>query len=510
MINLKHSLLLLVTAFATISIKAQDSISLYKKINNQYSIERNFINQFYYNPAAMSGYSSSSFSEFKVGYHNEDKKIFRQQLGAGENGLSINANSYLKLNSKTAVWGNAGYQNLKKKTFRWNENLDYERIAPYVTADSVGGNLNLERYFFEGGLSQKLNDRWTAGGEINYTAQLGYRTRDPRLRTTTSDLNINAGANYRVFRQYEIGLFGTFNKYTQNSSLNFQSILGKPFVYQMVGLGISNYFFSGGINPSQTFEEFGYRGGIQISNKQGKDFYIQLSAGRSNNIKSHSDTGTSTSFEISELENKNLQFEGAKFFNLGEKHRIGLLGNYIAIVRTGSEYGYSVNTNATELIFKRQSYRSENFSGSIKGLYQYSEENFNVSVSPFFGYEEIKERNLYPNSGQKFEYSYFGLNANYRQQINSSQMISIEPYFSKRMVNKSINALATLGNIAINSWILDDFNFQASDISTFGASLRYDIKLEKLPAFFVSVQYQSQKIQKKNNNFVGASLGITF
>lgn len=510
MIYLKHSIALLVTFSACFSLKAQDSLQLYKKLDNQYNIERNFRNQMYYNPASMSDYSSSSFSEFRVGYHDEDKKIYRQQLGAGEKGLSIQADSYLKLNPKTTVWGNAGYQNLKMKTFRWNENLDFERIAPYVAADSVGGNLNLEKYHFAGGLSQKLNDRWTVGGELSYTAQLGYRTRDPRLKSTTSDLLVKAGANYRVYREYEIGLFGNFNKYTQNSSLNFQSVLGKPFVYQMVGSGISNYFFSGGVNPTQTFEEFGYRGGIQISNKKGKDFYLQASAGRSNNTKSHRDGNSSTFFEISELENKNFLFEGAKFFSLSEKHRIGVLANYSAIVRTGTEYGYSVNTNATEIIFKRQSYRSENFSGSVKGFYQYTDENFTVSASPFFGYEEIKERNLYPNSGQKFEYSYFGLNANYRQQINNTQMISFEPYFSKRMVNTSINALTVLGNQAINSWLLQDYQFQASDITTFGASLRYDFKLEKLPAFFVSAEYQSQSIQKKNNNFVGASIGITF
>jgi len=247
---LKHSIALLITFSAFASVKAQDSIQLYRKIDNQYSIERNFKNQLYYNPASMSDYSSSSFSELRVGYHDEDKKIHRQQLGAGENGLSISADSYLKLNSKTSVWGKAGYQNLKMKTFRWNENLDFERISPYVAADSVGGKLNFEKYQFAGGLSQKLNNRWTVGGELSYTAQLGYRTRDPRLRSTTSDLNINLGANYRVFREYEIGVFGNLNKYTQNSSLTFQSILGKPFVYQMVSSGISNYFFSGGVNPS--------------------------------------------------------------------------------------------------------------------------------------------------------------------------------------------------------------------------------------------------------------------
>lgn len=509
MLNLKHSFSLMIIAFASLSVKAQDSIQLYQKINNQYSIERNFRSQFYYNPANKSDYSSSSFSEFNVGYHNDDQKVYRQQLGAGEKGLTVNAKSFLKLNPNRTVWGNASYQNLEKRSFRWNENLDYERIAPYTTADSLGGTLNLERYYFAGGMSQKIN-KWTIAGEVSYLAQLGYRSRDPRLKSTTSDLTLNAGVNYKIFREYEVGVFGTFNKYTQNSSLNFQSVLGKPFVYQMVGLGISNYFFSGGVNPSQTFEEFGYKGGVQISNQQGKDFYLRASAGRSNNTKSHRSSGGNTTFEISELENKNLELEGAKFLTLKEKYRIGVLANYKAIVRTGSEFGYSVNTNATEQIFKRKSYRSENFISSVKVLYQYNSDNFTVSASPFFGYEEIKERNLYPNSGQKFEYSYFGLTADYRQSINSNQAISFQPYFSKRMVNKSINALSLMANQEINDWILHDYNFQASDISTFGASLRYDIKLEKLPAFFVSAEYQSQKIQKKNNNFVGASLGITF
>ncbi len=509
MLNLKHSYLLMITAFSSLSVKAQDSIQFYQKINNQYSIERNFRGQLYYNPANKPDYSSSSFSEFNVGYHHDDQKVYRQQLGAGDKGLTVNAKSFLKLNPNRSVWGNASYQNIKKKSFRWNENLDYERIAPYTTADSLGGTLNLERYCFSGGLSQKIN-KWTVGGELSYLAQLGYRSRDPRLKSTTSDLSVNAGVNYKVFRDYEVGVFGIFNKYTQNSSLTFQSVLGKPFVYQMVGLGISNYFFSGGTDPSQTFEEFGFKGGIQLSNQQGRDFYLRSSAGRSNNTKSHRDRSSNTAFEISELENKNFELEGAKFFTLKENHRIGISANYRAIVRTGSEFGYSVNTNATELIFKRQSYRSENFISLVKVLYQYNKKKFTISASPFVCFEEVKERNLYPNSGQKFEYSSFGMTADYRLSIHSNQIISLQPYFSKRIVNKSINALISMANQEINDWILHDYLFQASDITNFGTSVRYDIKLEKLPAFFVLAEYQTQKIQKKNNNFTSISLGITF
>ena len=457
----------------------------------------------------MSDYSSSSFSELNAGYHQNDKKVYREQLGSGDKGLTVTANSFLKPKENRAIWGNAFYQNLKKQPFKWNESLDYERIAPYVSADSVGGSLNVERYFFQGGLSQKIK-RWTIAGEISYLAQLGYRSRDPRLKSTTSDLNVKAGVNYRLYKEYELGVFANFNKYTQNSTLIFKSELGKPYVYQMVGLGISNYFFSGGTNPKNTFEEFGYKGGFQISNKQGRDFYVRAVAGKSINSKNHSDNGLVSNYETSELENKNFEIEGAKFFTIQNNHRIGALANYRAIVRTGYEFGYSVNNNSADAIFKRKSYRLENFISTFKVLYQYNQENFTLAASPFFAMEEIKERNLYPVSGQKFEYLHFGISANYRQRINNSQAISIEPYYSQRKVQNSINALATLENNTLNNWVQNDFIYQASQISTFGANVRYDIKLEKLPAFFIDLQYQTQAIQKKNNNFVGASVGITF
>ena len=493
---------------ASFNIKAQDSLKLFKTLTNQYNQERDFKNNFYYNPASMSGYSTSSFSEFSVGYQNNNENVYRQQLGNGSKGLMIKAQSFQKLKPNRFVWGSASYQNLKIGSVKWNETLDYERIAPYITSDSVGGKLNLERYQFAGGYLEKIN-RWTVAGQISYSAQMGYRSKDPRLESRTSDMRINAGVNYQIFRENEVGVFGEFNKYTQNNSIQFQSLLGRPYVYLMSGLGFSNYLFNGGTRPANTFEEFAYKGGIQISNKQGKDFYLQASMGKSSNIKSYNDS-SNENHNTSDLKNEKIELEGAKFFTINEKHRVGLSAGYISSRKTGSEYGYSMNTAIMTQIFKREAYRRENYTASIKGFYQYTQENFSITAIPFFGYEEIKERRLYPNSGQKFTYSYFGLNADYKQQVNNNQVFTFQPYFYKRVVNQSINALGTTSNAAVDEWVLQDYMFQASDITALGASVRYDFKLNKLPAFFVSAQYQTQKIQEKNNNFVGASIGITF
>lgn len=510
MLNKKTTFFLLLTNLCFLSVKAQDSIRLFKTMNNQYDTERSFKNNLYNNPASMSGYSPDSFSEFSVGYHNDDKKVYRQQLGNGDKGLTAKAQSFQKLKPNRYVWGSASYQNLKTGLVNWNESLDYDRVAPYTTVDSAGGKLNLERYQFAGGYLQKWN-KWSAAAQISYIAQMGFRAKDPRLKSTTSDLNIKAGINYKVFREYELGVFGEFSKYTQNSSLTFQSLLGRPFVYQMTGFGFSNYLFNGSANPNVNFEEFAYKGGLQIMNKQGKDFYLQAVLGKSNNIKSYINSPSSNLFyDLSDLENKTLEVEGAKFFNSNENNRFGFLASFISSVKTGYEYGYSLNTASLQQIYKRKSYRKEDYTTAVKGFYQYKQETFSITATPFFAFEEIKERRLYPSAGQKFTYSYFGINADYKQQIKENQILTLQPYFSKRVVGKAVNALVPSGYSSVDAWLLEDYIFQTSDITTFGTSVRYDFKLKKLPAFFVEVHYQSQKIQKKNNNFTGASIGITF
>ncbi|MFC3755801.1 DUF6850 family outer membrane beta-barrel protein [Chryseobacterium tructae] len=510
MLSRKTIFFLLLANLCFLSVKAQDSISLFKTINNQYDTERSFKNNLFNNPASMLGYSPVSFSEFRVGYHNHDKKAYRHQLGNGDKGLTIEAQSFQKLKPNRYVWGNASYQNLKTGLVRWNESLDYDRVAPYTTVDSAGGKLNTERYQFTGGYLQKWN-KWIFAAQISYLAQMGFRAKDPRLKSTTSDLNIKAGANYKLFKEYQIGIFGEFSKYTQNSSLTFQSLLGRPFVYQMTGFGFSNYLFNGSANPNVTFEESAYKGGLQIMNRLGKDFYLQAVVGKSNNIKSYVNSPSSNLYyDLSDLENKTFEVEGAKFFNINEKNRFGVLASFISSVKTGYEYGYSLNTSSLQQIYKRKSYRKEDYTTAIKGFYQYNQETFSITATPFFAYEEIKERRLYPAAGQKFTYCYFGINADYKQQIKENQILTVQPYFSQRMVGNSVNALTTSGYSSVDAWIMEDHIFQASDITTFGAAVRYDFKLKKLPAFFIGAQYQSQKIQKKNNNFAAANIGITF
>lgn len=504
--NKTKFLLILFLCIGTAKVLAQDSLRLFPKISNQYNEERIQMKNYYYNPASMSDYSDFSMSEFSVNYQSDKQKTYLRQLGSGDIGINLKTNSYKRLKSSSVVWGDASYSNLTRKNLRYNENLDFDRIAPYVTLDSVGGDIKLENYHFSGGFAKEIN-RFSFGLSGSYDAQMAYRSRDPRLRDTTSDLLLSAGINYKVYRDYQVGIFGEFNKYTQNSAVNFVNEVSYPIVYQSIGFGYTNYFFNNSFKNQ--YEEFGYKMGGQISSKNGKDSYIIGTLSNSNNIKSIQPTNGNRYYDTSDLESKVSQIEAAKFFTL-KNNRIGLILNYHSIIRTGEEYGYSNNSDNTELIFKRKAYKKEQYTTSIKGLYQLSQEQYTFTAMPFIYYQEVTDRRIYPFSGQKYDSYTFGLDLDLKLEINKDQVLTLRPNYAFRNVNKAINALDTNVSSGKLEWIYDDFEILTSDITTVGALLRYDLKIHKLPSFFVSGHWITNRIKEKNNNFATLSFGITF
>ncbi len=489
-------------------VSAQDSISLFQKIKNQYDSERDFKQSIFYNPANMLDYSSSSFSELYLGYFNQNDKVYRLQNGSKNSGFGVYTNSYQKLSSSKALWGSASYQKSNVKNIKFNENLDFNRISPYNSSDSIGGDLEIEKYHFLGGYSQKFN-KITVGAEVSYNAQLGSRARDPRINNTTSELNLKVGANYNFYKNFELALFAEGERYLQNSKVRFASKIGQPLVYQMTGFGFYNNLFSGGTTSLTTVhEEFGYKVGGEINRNKGKDFYLLTQIGRSNMLKSYNGSGNRY-YDLSNLEKEYVEIEGAKFVQINQ-HRIGVKLNYISNKTTGKEYGYTNNTQLLEQIYKRSSYKKDENIKSVSLFYMLNTSNFSLSAMPYARLENVKEQRLFPYSGQKFDYTTIGFMLDYKHKLRNNQAITFRPFIEKRSVTSSKNVLTSTANPAINNWINQEFYYLASDRTTLGANIRYDVKLNKIPALFLETGFSQDKIQSKNNNYSSLSLGITF
>lgn len=84
-------------------------------------------------------------------------------------------------NSKT--WGNAYFKKGKREKVEWNETSDYLMVYPYVVADSVGGDMDFEEYYFAGDTRRNINV--SLGGICQLRALIEYRENRSPPRTSS-------------------------------------------------------------------------------------------------------------------------------------------------------------------------------------------------------------------------------------------------------------------------------------------------------------------------------------
>jgi hypothetical protein len=177
--------------------------------------------------------------------YNHQREAFVMQQGNGESLYQLFATSRIKLSDKTSVWGDASYRSGTKYNVRWNSSADYDLLYPYVMADSVGGNLQTERYQFSGGYATMWG-KFSVGGELSFRAEHEYRNIDPRPRNIVSDLSARIGASAPI-SGYNFGIDVNGEIYKQTSSVSFYREAGEISEFQMTGLGTYYERFVGSI-----------------------------------------------------------------------------------------------------------------------------------------------------------------------------------------------------------------------------------------------------------------------
>lgn len=185
------------------------------------------------NPALTAERYKSSLSHVSAIYHGQTSERFGR----------FEAGTYLKTGRLT-LQANASYDNGALHNVRECENADPEIVYPYWTYDTIGGNMNLERYEFGGSVNVNLDGGWNVGASGNYLAGLYYRKVDPRPRNVSGILDLSVGVSRRV-KGYIVGLEANFRKYKQTCDIEFKSELGAAKIYHLTGLGTHYSRFAG-------------------------------------------------------------------------------------------------------------------------------------------------------------------------------------------------------------------------------------------------------------------------
>lgn len=248
---IKRTLILLIAtavaalAWSSAADTAVVALPIAQRIAMHDDMLRDISGAVYSNPSLRQWQQDYSYSDLSAGYlYDCGDKAVDVQRGKGVNLYGLNADSHIKHGSST-LWGSAAYTNGQQRDIRWNESADPDIVYPYFVADSVGGDMHVERYAFAGGYADHT-DRWAWGVTLSYNAGLYYRNVDPRPRNTTGRLDIAVGGAMRVATSdYRVGLSAKFSKYKQSGDIEFVNELSDNSIWHLTGLGTHYERFAG-------------------------------------------------------------------------------------------------------------------------------------------------------------------------------------------------------------------------------------------------------------------------
>lgn len=235
---------------------------------------QNFMDELRCNPSFMHNAYQSSMTEMGLRICNRNSnKAMLMETGNGHTLGGAYVVSYLRLDEANTVWGGASYQVGRKRNIQFNSTSDYELLYPYVMADTIGGDMENERYTFSGGYAVNMK-RWTLGATLDFRAEHEFRTTDPRPRGIITDLALRVGVNYAL-TNYKMGAGVGVKTYKQTNDVDFYNPLGVIPTYHMTGLG-SNYVRFAGAVRSAYYKGTGFIADLQLASSCGTGLYVLM------------------------------------------------------------------------------------------------------------------------------------------------------------------------------------------------------------------------------------------
>jgi len=492
--------------------QTQDSLSAYKRILLQQQSEQTFKKEHYYNPVNMLDYSFYSFSDLAISYVNENNKLYKLENGSGIEGIHIDASSYKKISNNRSIWGKVNYKNHKQKEMQWNNTLDTNLLGPYIVSDSTSNSMKYEAYEFLGGYAKEFN-KLSFALSLQYKAHLGYKLRDPRPKSISSNMKIYGGLAYQVTQNWKANAYAAYNIYTQNLSITFANEKQKAALYQMNGLGTWSRYFSGK-STGANYEQNGHELGFGIENTK-QDFIVGINK-RSNVLKrlvrgvtlSNSDDYA----ESNRLNEKYNSFYAIKLFTINQ-NKIGIKYNFENQTKEGIEVYYTdTDSKAIVKLLEKKAYNYKNYIHEVEGMYEANAANNNWVIKPFWKYQKLTEGLKEINSNQSFTYNYFGANIVYTQKLTETSSFSIMPMFMYRNVGKITNGLKIADSKqSIKDWVQNDFEYLSTNYIYWATTIKYSLqKLNNAPMFVALSYNQTDYKTNKQNNYLSVILGITF
>ena len=135
---MRQRFLIILTAIVLLPLRlaAADTLTVEQKLVSEYSRTAVFRNQVWQNAAIRFEQRPFSLTSVSVkGLYEQRGNAALAQEGNGRKDFSAEVNSFVVLNPRNRLFGQASYRNGRREDVVWNENSDYSLLYPYVVGD---------------------------------------------------------------------------------------------------------------------------------------------------------------------------------------------------------------------------------------------------------------------------------------------------------------------------------------------------------------------------------------
>ncbi len=488
-------------------LRSDKQNELFLALEEQFLPQKEMTSILHSNPAVHTKAYERDFSQAGIGYHHHgEEEAQRLALGEGSDYGFFSAESYRHLSPRSSVWGKAGYQRGKVRNVVWNSSSDLDYIYPYITADSLGGDLTSETYTFGGGYGQQRNT-WTWALEADIRAQHEYRDVDPRPRNITTQLQFGGGVGFNTGK-YLTGLAFKVEIYKQRGNVDYYNPLGVKSEYHLSGLGSHYARFTGNDSGSQ-YRGSGYTLSFTFSPRKGREGWFASAEYQFRKVEK-----ILISFNNLPLQHIKPQTLTAHIGHTAARNTLhwGLAGHLFYQYRPGTEsiVGeklsniYAVEGHLKMYEYSRLSARADGYVGR-----QTSRHSWNAA--PWVEYSRQTEDYLYPKQNREISYLSGGVDGAYTIKHDRLQLrTELGAGYRSAMSPHLLLAVANLQPSMVKM-VRHDYERMQLDALLLHGGLRADHTVGRKINLFAAANYHFRRFSDgKLSHIVEIQAGITF
>jgi hypothetical protein len=424
------------------------------------------------NPALQPLHYQHSLSQIALGYdyRNEEQPLWAEK-GDGYHGILFDANTYTRTSLNSVVWGRAAYSNGKRLNQQWSENADFDRIYPYVTADTIGGDMQSELYEFCGGYAHR-GQRISYGAQMSYQSGMDYRDHDPRPKCTTLNVDFSLGGAYQLNNRHIVALYGMVGKYNQQQSISFMNPRGVSMLYHMTGLGTHYFRFKGDRNNAR-YDGMQWQIGANFITTNGLGPSVTLSTGKEHIQKQLSDEHNLPLCDINEWHH------AAELAWRLPRSYVRLSADWRQ--RKGSERIYDSGVTFYKEITKLEAFACDVWQAAIDAGWQLQpSKQLGIDIIPKVTYSSRQMK--YTSSARQSDYSHLTGTAKCQLcWLNGNGLLTATMYGGYQAKLNSKLQLADTDDFAPAMLTVErNHQIQSSSCTLMDASLRYDLALSRI------------------------------